>query len=253
MHRPETARYYDLFHDLHTADLAFYVALSVEEGGPVLVLGAGSGRVAVAVARAGVPVVGVESSAPMLARFAARLSAEPDGVQRRVVIVEGDMRSFRAEPSFRQVLLPSQALLRNLSAADRDRTLDSAWRLLAPGGRLALHASHPNHAAMRRYSGEAEGSWREVGVRVLDDGTRVVLSQSLRFDTLNKRIAARSRWTEGDRVTEEEQELGYVYRDELVLHLEKASFALEQLWGDFQRSPLEDEGQEMVVVARKVG
>lgn len=58
---------------------------------------------------------------------------------------------------------------------------------------------------------------------------------------------------ENDRVTDESFELGYVYRDELVLHLEHAGFAVEAIWGDFHRGPLEHEGQEMVFVARKVG
>ena len=253
MRTPETARYYDLFHEPQTADVEFYVSLALEEGGPVCELGAGSGRVAAPIARAGVEVVGVDLSEAMLARFRVRVDRESEAVQRRLTVVSGDMRSWGPPASFRQVFLPFRTLLTNLTSADRHRTLANAHRMLVKGGRLALNVFHPSHAFMRRYTGDAEGAWRDTGLRVLEDGTRVHLWQTVRYDTLNKRLHGRMRWVEGDRVTEEDLELGYVYRDELVLHLEKAGFAVEQLWGDFRRNPLDHEAQEMVVVARRLG
>jgi SAM-dependent methyltransferase len=252
MRTAETARYYDLFHDPQTADVEFYVGLAVEEGGPVCELGAGTGRVAVPIARAGVEITGVDLSVPMLERFEARVAREPEAVRRRVSVAQGDMRSWGTDQAFQQVFLPFRVFLVHLTAADRHRALENCWRLLAPGGRLALNVFHPSAAYMRLFSGEAEGSWRDVGMRALPEGGRLHLAHTARYDTLNKRLEARFRWTENDRVTEEAFELGYVYRDELVLHLERAHFAVEQLWGDFARNPLEHEGQEMVVVARKV-
>ena len=54
-------------------DVAFWRRLADEAGGPVLELGCGTGRVLVPVARAGVPVVGVDLSAPMLDRARRRI------------------------------------------------------------------------------------------------------------------------------------------------------------------------------------
>src|SRR5688500_7239858 len=69
------ARYYDLEHDAPAADVALYRELARRGGGPILELGCGTGRVLAALAQAGHCVVGVDCSAPMLARAEARLQA----------------------------------------------------------------------------------------------------------------------------------------------------------------------------------
>ena len=56
-----------------TADVAFYVALAREAGGPVAELAVGNGRVAIPVAQAiGRPVLGIDSSPAMLEQARAR-------------------------------------------------------------------------------------------------------------------------------------------------------------------------------------
>jgi SAM-dependent methyltransferase len=143
-----------------------------------------------------------------------------------------------------------------LTRADRHRCLANAHRILRPGGRLVLNVFHPSVSFMRRYQGESEGAFYELGRWDLEDGGRLTALESSRFDTVEQRVHTRLRWIEerpggGARVTEEDLELGYVWRDELVLHLEAAGFAVEHLWGGFDRAPLTGEGQEMVAVARK--
>lgn len=253
MNSPETARLYDLLHDTKTDDVDFYVAMAQEEGGPVCELGAGSGRITVPIARAGVMAVGVDLSAAMLDRFKERVLAESERTQRRLQWAEGDMRSWGPDASFAQVFIPFRVFLFNLTSADRHRTLGNVHRILRPNGRLVLNVFHPSNAYMRQFSGDALGSWHEMEERWLADGTRLRLSHNATYDAVNKRVAVRFRWIEDDRVTDERFDLGYVYRDELILHLEHAGFAVEAIWGDFQRNPLEHEGQEMVVVARRVG
>src|SRR5438105_15365913 len=55
------ARLYDPWSRSVVEDVAFYVEIAVESGGPVVELGVGTGRIAVAVASAGVRVIGVDS------------------------------------------------------------------------------------------------------------------------------------------------------------------------------------------------
>ena len=63
-------------------DLPFYVGrLGRESGGPVLELACGTGRVLLAIARAGVPVTGLEVSPAMLDRCRDKLRAEPAAVR----------------------------------------------------------------------------------------------------------------------------------------------------------------------------
>jgi hypothetical protein len=57
----EDAIYYDLAYRRRRADVALYCALASEHPGPVLELGVGTGRVALALARAGVELVGIRA------------------------------------------------------------------------------------------------------------------------------------------------------------------------------------------------
>ena len=253
MQSDQTARLYDLFYDGKTDDANFYAGLAQEEGGVVCEMGAGSGRVTARIAAVGVGIVGVDISQPMLDRMKTRLANEPERVGRRVQLAHGDMRLWGPDEAFSQVFFPFRSFQCNLSSADRHRTLENAWRILRPNGRLAMNLFHPSHKLMRRYMGEHEGAWHDDGEVHLVEGALLRRSLQVRFDTLNKRLHARYRWYEGENFTEESLEMGYVYRDELLLHLERVGFAVEQVWGDFSRGPLEREDQEMVVVARRRG
>jgi ubiquinone/menaquinone biosynthesis C-methylase UbiE len=236
-------------------DVALYVDLAREEGGPVCELGAGTGRVALAIARAGIEVVGSDVSEPMLDRFRAKIAAETVDVARRIEAVSGDMRSWGPEGRFRQVFIPFRSFLALLTRQDRHACLQNCHRILRAGGRLVLNMFHPSMAYMRQYSFEAEGSWREAGRWSLPDGGSLELIVTAVYDRLQQRVHARFRWIEtaadgSCRTVEEPVEIAYIWRDELLLHLELAGFEVEHLWGGFDRSPLSAEGQEMIAVCR---
>src|SRR5215212_9508439 len=84
------ARVYDPWSVSVTEDVAFYVGLAVESGGPVVELGVGTGRIAIPTAAAGVRVIGVDSSPGMLA--VCREHAELAGVSDLVDLRLGDFR-----------------------------------------------------------------------------------------------------------------------------------------------------------------
>src|SRR5438128_11987450 len=84
------ARLYDPWSRSVTEDVDFYVEEALAAGGPVVELGVGTGRIAIPVALAGVHVVGVDSSAGMLAICAER--AGEAGVAGRLELRVGDLR-----------------------------------------------------------------------------------------------------------------------------------------------------------------
>src|SRR6267142_5953053 len=81
-------------------DVAFFLNEAVNAGGPVVELGCGTGRVLIPIARAGVEIVGVDSSSHMLSVCRDRLAREPEAVQSRVRLVQADMRSFHVNRRF---------------------------------------------------------------------------------------------------------------------------------------------------------
>src|SRR5512138_2506169 len=75
-------------------DVPFWVEAARASGGPVLELGAGTGRTLIPIALAGLAVVGLDRSPHMLAVCRRRLAAQADDVRACVELQLGDMRGF---------------------------------------------------------------------------------------------------------------------------------------------------------------
>ena len=123
-------------------DVAFYAERAWE--GPVLVLGAADGRVALSVAHRGVPVVAVEPAESMARAAGDRLASERPEVAARVKWVHGDPRAFRARERFHAVLAPQNALALYGRLEDVDALFETARLHLQPGGTLVFDLRNPS-------------------------------------------------------------------------------------------------------------
>src|SRR5947208_381709 len=92
------ARLYDLFP--FQADVPFYLDLAAAQGGRVLELACGSGRVLVPLAQAGQTVVGLDASPYMLELAREKLLAAGPEVMARAELVQADMREFALDTPF---------------------------------------------------------------------------------------------------------------------------------------------------------
>jgi SAM-dependent methyltransferase len=131
-----------LWHDLecgrYTADLPLWRELAAQAGGrgSVLDLGAGSGRVALDLARAGHDVTALDVDPLLLAALRERAAAE----DLRVETVEADARDFAAVlagRTFALVLAPMQTIQLLGGPDGRVGLLRCARACLRPGGLLA--------------------------------------------------------------------------------------------------------------------
>ena len=118
-------------------DVPFWRTLASEAGGAVLELGCGTGRVAIPLGRAGIRLIGIDRSEPMIARARQRLARVR--WRRRVSLVRGDIRDlpFRVS-AFGMVMAPYgilQSLLRDRELA---ATLAAVRGVLKPGGTFGL-------------------------------------------------------------------------------------------------------------------
>ncbi|WP_367041126.1 class I SAM-dependent methyltransferase [Streptomyces sp. Je 1-332] len=114
----------------------------------VLDVGMGQGTQALRLARAGHKVTGVEQDPAMVAAARAALGAEPEGIQGRVRIVEGDGRETGVHflPGSFDVVLCHGVLM---YVEEPDALLAGLARMLAPGGLLSLLVRNADALAMR--------------------------------------------------------------------------------------------------------
>ncbi len=127
-----------LWHDLecgrYRADLALWHELAARARGPVLDVGAGTGRVALSLAGAGHEVVALDLDPDFLA--ALRTRAEATGTT-GIETVVGDARTFDLRRRFALILAPMQTVQLLGGADGREAFLRHAAAHLAPGALLA--------------------------------------------------------------------------------------------------------------------
>jgi SAM-dependent methyltransferase len=146
----EDPAYYDFAYRARRHDVGYYVALGRQIGGPVLEYGVGSGRIALELARAGMQVVGVDLSRPMLSALGRALKSEPAEVAARVQRVHGDMRRVRLGRKFRLVIAPFNVVLHLYSRIDVEAFFARVREHLTPGGRFVFDFSVPQPSDLAR-------------------------------------------------------------------------------------------------------
>jgi len=124
-----------VWHDLecgaYREDLPLWRELADRTGGPVLDIGAGTGRVTLDLAARGVEVVALDFCPPLLTALARRGEGLP------VSTAVADARDFRLGRQFSLILVPMQTLQLLGGPSSRGAFLRCALAHLRPGGLLA--------------------------------------------------------------------------------------------------------------------
>ena len=130
-----------VWHDVecgsYGADLPVWRDVAAQAQGPILELGAGTGRVALDLAAHGHEVTAVDVDPDLLRELGRRADAR--GVE--VACLAVDARDLRAEPRFALVLAPMQFMQIAGGRQGRAAVLGAAAAGLAGGGRLAAALS----------------------------------------------------------------------------------------------------------------
>jgi SAM-dependent methyltransferase len=186
------AAYYTKTYGSRTHDVEFYVRLARKSRGPVLEYGVGNGRVALAVAQAGVEVVGVDLSRTMLDDLAARLKKLPPKLQARVSFQHGDMRRLQLGRRFPLVTLPFNGILHLYEREDLEALFARVREHLEPDGRFVFDFSLPQPDDLSR---DPERWFGAPRIRHPTSGELVRYDERFDYDPIRQLLLVTTRFT----------------------------------------------------------
>jgi SAM-dependent methyltransferase len=225
------APFYDPWSRSVTEDVGFYVEHALASGGPVVELAVGTGRIAIPIAEAGVPVIGVDTSPAMLA--VARSAADEAGVSELVELRLGDLREPPVSERVPLAICPFRSLLHMETEDEKLRALRAARDLLEPDGCFVFDVFSPSREDIE----ETGGRWleREPGIfeRADWDESRRTLALSVRSDDVVTTFG-----------------LHWLSAPEWLRLLDVAGFDVLALYGWFDLRPLTDE-EDLIFVCRR--
>lgn len=238
------------------ADVDFYLDTARDADGPLLEVGCGTGRILIPTARAGVEITGLELSERMLSRCREKLAAEPPEVRRRVRLETGDMRRFDLGREFALATLPFRPFQHLRTVGDQLACLAAVRRHLRPGGRIVLDLFNPSLAKLAdRDFGKIVAE--EPPFEMPDGRVIVRRHRMVDCDYATQVISAELIYdvTHPDGRTERLVHgfpMRYLFRYEAEHLLARAGFSVEQVYGDYDRTPFgEMQPGELILLARR--
>ncbi len=203
--------------------------------GPVLELAIGTGRIGVPLRERGVPVAGIELSAPMVDVL--RTKAD----ETTIPVVVGDMATTQApgEGSFTLVYLVYNTIGNLRTQDEQVECFRNAARHLAPGGRFLVEDGVP---PLRRMPPGQSAVPFDVSQAHVGFDT---------FDLVTQQAVSHHYTREADgKFRYDPHHFRYVWPSELDLMARLAGLEREHRWGGWDRSPFTAESTSYVSVWR---
>jgi SAM-dependent methyltransferase len=202
-------------------------------GGRALELGIGTGRVALPLARRGVPVHGVDMSRAMVARLRAKPGGDAIGVR------IGDFATTRVDGTFSVVYLVFNTIMNLTTQAAQVACFGNAAAHLEPGGCFVIEVGVPD---LRRLP----PGQTAVPFQVSPTGWAFDL-----YDTATQAMSSNYVSVVEGRGRYRSMPFRYVWPAELDLMAQLAGLRLRERWEGWTRAPFTSESRQHVSVWEK--
>jgi SAM-dependent methyltransferase len=230
------AHEYDERTSLDPAPAVEFLASLVPDGGRVLELAVGTGRVAIPLAERGIAVEGIEGSVAMLER----LRAKPGGASIPAVI--GDMADVAVAGPFQLAYLVFNTLFNLPSQARQVDCFHNVAKVLKPGGLFVIECFIQDVAEFDR--------GQRVATRALTEDS--VNMEFLLHDPVEQAITYQRVTFDAQGTTLRPLRLRYCWPSELDLMAQLAGMRLRERYNDWDRSPFTAASRRHVSVYGRV-
>ena len=229
------AAVYDTWYKLGDAEAEAALLADLADGGRVLELGIGTGRIALPLAAKGVEVHGIDAST----KIVDQMRAKPGGASIPVTI--GDMADVPVDGEFSLIFVVFNTLFMLTTQEAQVRCVRNVAAHLTSGGRFVVHAFVPDTS---RYSQDQALSVRDVGAASVRLDASIYDPQEQQVTSTQIRIAE-------DGIQLVHAKLRFAYPPELDLMAQLAGLSLEHRWGSFAREPFTADSAFHVSIYRK--
>ena len=207
--------------------------VEIAGSGRALELGIGTGRIALPLARRGVPVHGIELSKAMVARMRAKPGGEDIGV------TLGDFATTTVDGTFSVAYLVFNTILNLTTQATQVACFRNVATHLAPGGRFVIEVEVPG--LQRLAAGETmhvfHASEEHWGI---DE-----------YDIANQGLVSHHFTLVGESFERVSMPFRYAWPSELDLMAELAGMRLRERWSGWEREPFTSDSRKHVSIWEK--
>jgi SAM-dependent methyltransferase len=240
-------------------DVRFYAQLVRGLEGPILELGAGNGRVSLALAREKRRIFALDQARPMLRDLEQRALAL--GLEDWIVPVRADMRAFELRKKFELVIAPFNALLHLYTAPDFLRCFSCVRRHLKPGGRFVFDYSVPRLEDLARANGTFSPATRvKIPLRLNSrspTANSLLYSERSEYGEVHQVLLTTLRYRAPSGVAGQKSVVDVplahrqVFPQEICALLRQSGFGSLELCEDFTARPASDAVDSLVVTCRR--
>ena len=238
-------KHYDQLFLEDSEDISFWISQAEKYGKSILELACGTGRITIALAKAGFEVTGIDYADGMLQE--AREKSAKAGVE--IEWVKGDMRDFNLGKKFSLIILAGNTLCHLLTLADFEACASAVRGHLTQNGRFVISVFVPKNELLINKPGERFpfSEYEDPNGR-----GRIVVTESYEYeaDTQIKRIKTYHSIPGEEAEIEGELNLRMYFPQELDALLKYNGFVIENKYGSDDRREFDKDSEIQLIVCR---
>jgi SAM-dependent methyltransferase len=254
---------YDLEHLGYTEDIEFYVSMA-KKYRPlnVLELGCGTGRLTLPLAAIGAElefdVTGLDNEPEMLEKAIERVRQAPAQVQKRLHLVQGDLRTWQADRAFDLIIIPCCSITHILNLDDQITAWQRCYNNLTIGGRFIVETMMPNMDVFADSFRLPPRTPIELDIDTVNqnDGTRLIRRKTTRYVSDEQRAEIRflyEKYQHGRAVDNFIDDFAshVFFPRELKLLFMFTGYDIEDTYGDYHARAMLPKSPMIIMVGRR--